>query len=111
RDHPALAARGATDTPRAPVRSIPRATKPDAFASSTTPRTNASPPTRPPAPDHARGEREPRVAPPRRPDGLRHSHEAAVEHARSGQPLHQTQQRLSEPGQRVRPPRLQALAG
>src|SRR4029453_4277226 len=37
RDHPALTARGATDTPRAPVRSIPRATRPDAPASPTTP--------------------------------------------------------------------------
>ena len=35
-DHPALAALGATETPRAPVFSIARATSPDAFASSTT---------------------------------------------------------------------------
>ena len=35
RGHPAL---GATETPRAPVRSIARATSPEAFASSTTPR-------------------------------------------------------------------------
>src|SRR5690349_14008131 len=47
RRHYGTEARGATDTPRAPVRSIARPTRPDALASSTKPRRYASPASRP----------------------------------------------------------------
>ena len=67
RGHPRRG-RGATDTPRAPVRSIAPRDQPGRLRLL----------------HDAAEEREPRVASPRHADGLRHRHETAVEHARPG---------------------------